>query len=307
MFEALSWSFTSLVRRCFESCDGKTDLVNLKFAVEERKITLDQSQFEPPAVIRQAEIAHERASREYEQARNNYDLKVQQAKATIREAEINMDRYRRSKEEMELVLSQFDITAPAPGMVIYKKESSGQKRTAGSTISPRDLAVATLPDLSKFISMTYANEIDIGDLKIGQNVRVGIGAFPTMQLTGKIIYMANVGEQIPNTNAKVFEVKIELNEHDPILRPSMTTINEIVVDIIDSVLYVPIEAIHKNDSLTFVYMRKGYKKNVETGEENENHIIITDGLDKGEKLYLSIPSEFETIFIVYRFIYLNSI
>ena len=73
----------------------------------------------------------------------------------------------------------------------------------------------------------------------------------------------------------------------------MTTINEIVVDIIDSVLYVPIEAIHKNDSLTFVYMRKGYKKNVETGEENENHIIITDGLDKGEKLYLSIPSEFE--------------
>ena len=272
----------------------RDDLVNLNFVVEERKITLEQSKFEPPAIIRQAEIAHEKAVRGYNQACNNYDLKVQQAEATIREAEINMVRYGRSKEEMESVLAQFDITAPAAGMVIYKKEATGQKRTAGSTINPRDLAVATLPDLSRFISATYANEIDIGDLKMGQNVRVGIGAFPDMHLSGTIIYMANVGEQIPNTNAKVFEVKIELNEHDPILRPSMTTTNEVVVDIIDSVLYAPIEAIHENDSLTFVYTKEGYKQIVELGEKNENHVIIKEGLVVGEKLYLSIPSESET-------------
>jgi len=272
----------------------RNNLISLEFVVEERKIALDQSKFEPPAVIRQAEIAHERAVREYTQAKSNYALKVQQSEATIREAEINMERYGRSKEEMESVLAQFDIMAPAPGMVIYKKESTGQKRTAGSTITTRDLAVATLPDLSGMISITYANEIDIGELRLGQEVRVDLGAFPDMHLTGEIIYMANVGEEIPNTNAKVFEVKIELNEHDPLLRPSMTTINEVIIDIIDNVLYVPIESVFENDSLTFVYSRDGYKQEVILGEKNGNHVIIEEGLEEGDKLYLSIPSESET-------------
>jgi HlyD family secretion protein len=40
--------------------------------------------------------------------------------------------------------------------------------------------------------------------------------------------VANVGEQMPNTDAKVFEVQIRINEYDPILRPAMTTSNVIV-------------------------------------------------------------------------------
>lgn len=273
----------------------RDDLINLNFAMEEAEITLEQSQFEPPATIRQAEISLEKASRAYDQASQNYGLKVKQAQAEMREAEINLARDRRSKSEMEAVMKQFDIMAPASGMVIYKKDWNGQKRTAGSEINTWDLAVATLPDLSAMISMTYVNEIDISKLNEGQEVKIGVDAFPEKRFTGEVIEVANIGQQLPNTDAKVFEVRIALNQRDTILRPSMTTSNEVITNILDSVLFVPLEAVHANDSLTFVYTRGGKKQIVVLGESNENNIVVEMGLNKGDRLYLSIPSDTESM------------
>jgi len=190
---------------------------------------------------------------------------------------------------MVAVMEQFDIMAPASGMVIYKKDWSGQKRTAGTEINTWDLAVATLPDMSDMISMTYVNEIDISKLSAGQQVKIGVDAFPEKQFTGEVIEVANIGQQLPNTDAKVFEVKIVLNERDTILRPSMTTSNEVLTEVLDSVLFVPLEAVHANDSLTFVYKRNGKKQIVVLGESNENNIIVEMGLKRGERLYLSLP------------------
>ncbi len=267
----------------------RDELFNLKFAMEEAEITVEQSKFEPPATIRQAQIELEKAKRAYSQAEKNYDLKVRQSAANMREAEINMARDQRSKDEMEAVLQMFDIYAPGSGMVIYKKDWNGQKRTAGSEINTWDLAVATLPDLSTMISMTYVNEIDISKLKKGQKVDIGVDAFPEKKFSGEVVEVANIGQQLPNTDAKVFEVRIELNERDTILRPSMTTSNMVITKVLDSVLFIPLEAVHANDSLTFVYTRDGRKQVVVLSESNENHIVVDMGLKKGEKLYLSNP------------------
>jgi multidrug efflux pump subunit AcrA (membrane-fusion protein) len=257
--------------------------------MEEAEITVEQSKYEPPATIRQAEIELEKAQRAYDQAESNYSLKVRQSAANMREAEINMARDQRSKEEMEAVLQKFDIYAPSSGMVIYKKDWNGEKRTAGSEINTWDLAVATLPDLSTMISMTYVNEIDISKIKARQKVKIGVDAFPDKKFTGEVIEVANIGQQLPNTDAKVFEVRIALNERDTVLRPSMTTSNMVITQVLDSVLFIPLEAVHANDSLTYVYTRDGRKQVVVLGESNENQIVVDMGLKKGEKLYLSNP------------------
>ena len=212
----------------------------------------------------------------------------------MREAEINMARDRRSKDEMVAVMQMFDIYAPGAGMVIYKKDWNGEKRTAGSEINTWDLAVATLPDLSTMISMTYVNEIDISKLNEGQKVDIGVDAFPEKKFTGEVLEVANIGQQLPNTDAKVFEVRIELNERDTILRPSMTTSNMVITQVLDSVMFIPLEAVHANDSLTYVYTRDGRKQVVVLSESNENHIVVDMGLKKGEKLYLSNPSNPES-------------
>lgn len=269
----------------------RDELLNLKYNMEEAEITLEQSKFEPPTTIRQARINLDKVTRAYEQALTNYDLQVEQAKADMKEVELELEKDRRTKQEMENVLENFIITAPAPGMVIYDREWSGEKRTVGSEVHPFDLTVATLPDMSSMISKTYVNEIDISKIKAGQKVRIGIDAFPDREFNGIVTEVANIGEQLPNTDAKVFEVIIKLDEVDPIMRPAMTTSNEIVTRKFDSVLYIPLEAVHSNDSLTYVYTRSGNKQVVVLDESNENEIIVEMGLEKGDKIYLSVPAE----------------
>jgi len=267
----------------------RDDLINLKFAMEEQKIALEQSQYEPPATIRQAQINLDKATRAYEQAVQNYELKVKQAQADIREVAINLAKEERSQQEMNQLLEKFDIYAPAPGMVIYKKEWNGQKRTVGAEINPWDLTVATLPDLSTLVSKTYVNEIDISKITRNQPVRVGVDAFPEKQFSGVVTEVANIGEQLPNTDAKVFEVSIRLNERDPILRPSMTTSNQIITKTFEDVNFIPLEALHNDDSISFVYTTKNHKQIVMLGEANENSIIVEKGLNAGEEIYLSLP------------------
>ncbi len=267
----------------------RDQLINLNYAMEEAKITLEQSIYEPPATIRQAQINLDKAKRAYDQAKKNYVLKVQQAEADMSEAQFRLRKQQRKVQEMEKVISQFEIHAPAAGMVIYEKEWGGQKRKVGSMISPWDLVVATLPDMSSMLSKTYVNEIDISKVKKGQKVRVGVDAFPEKKYTGVVMDVANVGEQLPNTDAKVFEVNIKLDGSDPILRPAMTTSNQIITASYDSVLFIPLEAVFVEDSIPYVFTKSGKKQVVLLGPENENEVIVEKGLKEGEKLLLNRP------------------
>lgn len=277
----------------------RDDLLNLMYNMEEAEITLEQSKYEPPTTIRQAKIALDKAQRQYDQAYTNYGLKVTQAKADIREEELRVSKQRRKVEEMQEIIGKFVITAPADGMVIYKREWGGAKRKVGSEISTWDPVVATLPDLSSMISKTYVNEIDVSKVKARQPVRMSVDAFPERLYTGQVISVANIGEQLPNTDAKVFEVIIKVDGSDPILRPSMTTGNQIITQTLTDVVHIPLESVFATvDSIPFVYKKEGVRQVVVLGESNENDVVVEQGLKKGDKLWLSIPEKSDSYRLV---------
>ena len=270
--------------------DYRNTIIDLEYSLEEKQIILDQSQYEPPATIRQAEMNLDKSKRAYEQAVSNYSLKKEQAQAQIRKAEIRLQREYDQRDKLIGVLNQFEIYAPQPGMVIYKKEWGGAKRKVGSSINPWDPVVATLPDLTSMISKTYVNEIDISKVDVGQTVSLGVDAFPEREYTGQVIDVANVGEQLPNSDAKVFEVVIQLNETDTTLRPAMTTVNQVLTNKYEDVLFIPLEAIHNTDSMSYVYhVKQKNRQIVDLGEANSNSIIVVEGLQAGDELYLTIP------------------
>lgn len=268
---------------------SRDELINLKYAFEERRIILEQSKYEPPATIRQAEIALERAERAYEQAVKNYKLKLDKNRANMQDVQASYEQARRQLEILVKVREGFIIKAPKSGMLIYRRNWDGKKMGVGAQISTWDNIVATVPDLSKMVSKTYVNEIDISKVKQGQKAIVTIDAFPDKKLNGIVREVANIGEQIQGSNAKVFEVIIDITDFDSILRPAMTTKNQIITREYDDVLYIPSEAVHTEGKTTFVYSR-GNKIEVKTGESNENHIIIENGLEEGDEVMLTIPA-----------------
>ncbi len=270
--------------------DYRNGIKDRRFAVEESQIIMEQSQYEPPATIRQAEMNLDKAERGLEQALANYELKKAEANNKIRRAERRLEDEYKERSKLMSILEQFDIYAPHPGMVIYKKEWGGAKRKVGSSINPWDPVVATLPDLTQMISKTYINEIDISKIETGQTVSLGVDAFPEREYTGLVLDVANVGEQLPNSDAKVFEVVIQLNETDTTLRPAMTTVNQVLTNSYNDVLFIPLEAIHSTDSMSYVYTVKQKRKQIiDLGEANSNSIIVTEGLAENDEIYLSIP------------------
>jgi HlyD family secretion protein len=277
----------------------RDNIKNLRFNVEDAAIVVQQSKYEPPTTQRQAVISLDKATRSLDQSVRGYSLRVEQAKSDMRTIKNNLAEQRTRVSDIQTVLSKFIITAPSEGMIIYKRDRTGTKRKVGSSISPWDNVVATLPDMSSMNSKTYVNEIDVSKVKTGQKVEIMVDAFPEKAYTGTVTSVANIGEQLPNADAKVFEVIIEVDGSDPILRPSMTTGNKIVTKTISDVTYIPLESVQAGvDSIPFVYLKKGDKQVVVLGESNENNVVIEQGLEPGIQIYLSTPENSENFKLI---------
>lgn len=276
---------------------SRDELINLKYAVEESEIVLEQSKFEPPATIKQVEINLDKSKRAYDQAVENYKIKKKQNIEKMREVNAELRKVQSEFEGMTKVLETFNVLAPEDGMVIYEKGWDGKPIKAGSQIQMWEPTVATLPDLTTMVSKTYVNEVDVRKVKTGQQVEVGLDAYPDKKLKGLVTSVANVGEQRPNSDAKVFEVMVQIDGTDPTLRPSMTTSNKIVTNVQDSVLYVPLESLHSQfDSITYIFKKNGIKtvkQEVVVGATNANSAVILEGINASDRIYLSIPPGLE--------------
>lgn len=277
-----------------ELSQARDNLINLEFALEEREIAVEQSKYESPAVQRQAEIELDRAKRQLAQETKNYQTKVKQAVAKLSEVEAELSKRQNELAKIRGLMSQFTIFAPDQGMLIYRRSWDGTKITEGGQISAWSPVVAELPDFSVMESVTYINEVDIQKIEVGQQVNLGLDAVADKKLTGKVVDVANIGEQRKNYDSKVFEVVIEVNESDSLLRPAMTTSNRIIINTFEDVLYAPLETVHTVDSLNFVFKKDGVSpvmQQVELGAMNENSVIIHRGVAETDELYLTVPED----------------
>ncbi|MCH2449978.1 MAG: efflux RND transporter periplasmic adaptor subunit [Gracilimonas sp.] len=273
---------------------ARDNLINLEYALEERQIAVDQSQYESPAVQRQAEIELDKARRQLAQEKKNYVTKVKQAEAQMSEVEADLQEEQNEVNKIRALLQDFTVTAPAQGMVIYKRNYDGSKVTEGSDISAWNPAVAELPDFSYMESVTYVNEVDVQKVTKDQNVEIGLDAIPDKRLTGTVTSVANIGEQRPNSDSKVYEVIIAVTESDSVLRPAMTTSNRVIVHRVSDAMYIPLETIHVQDSTSFVFKKDGLypvMQQVELGLMNENEVIVHRGLSMDDIIYLSVPAD----------------
>jgi RND family efflux transporter MFP subunit len=277
---------------------AREDMKTMELSLEEKRLAKEQAAYESPSTKRQVEIDYEKATRQLAQAKVNYKTKTEQAIAKMAEVGADVQRQRNKLKSVQEVLGNFTIKAPSPGMVIYVKEWNGKKKGIGSQVSAWDPTVATLPDLGQMESLTYVNEIDVRKVAAGQKVTISLDSDPTKKLPGTVVAVANVGEQRPNADAKVFEVKILLAEADTTLRPGMTTSNAIATNTIKNALFVPLEAVAVEGTTPFVYKRDGArltKQQVETGLANDNEIVIAKGLEKDDRVLLTPPADKDKI------------
>lgn len=280
------------------SLSNYRDLItNSRSDVEERKIVLAESAYESPSVIKKAEMDVSKAQRKLEQDIKGLAMRQRQLNSQMERRNIDLRLKQKRVDDLLKVYEALIIKAPKPGMVIYARDRFGIKIQIGSVLTPWSPIIATLPDMTKMISETYINEIDIAKIRIGQKVTISIDAFPEKQLKGEVISVANIGQPMPKSDSKVFLVNIRIFGSDPDLKPAMTTGNLIQTGVFKDKLFVPTEAVFESDSTKFVYLKKNHvvRQIVETGEENEDYMVINKGIAEGDVLMLNEPEKPEDI------------
>ena len=274
----------------------RNSIKDLRFSMEETKLELKQSIYEPPATIRKLEINLEKANRGLKEKLENYKIKKRQANAKMVEVGTQVSKINKKLNDLLNLLKSFTIYSDGNGMITYDKNWDGTKKKVGSSISPWNPSIASLPDLTKMESKTYANEVDIRKIKKGLPVKVGFDAFPDIEMEGIVTSVANVGEKKRGSDIKVFQVLIKLNGSNDNIRPGMTTSNKILTFERKDVLSIPLEAIFSKDSITYVYKKSGFsviKKEIKIGDSNNDSAIITEGLLENDVVYLNKPDGYD--------------
>ncbi|WP_405605977.1 efflux RND transporter periplasmic adaptor subunit [Polaribacter sp. Asnod1-A03] len=274
----------------------RNSMKDLLFDIEENKLEFKQSQYEAPGIIRQLEIKIEKLERDLKEKTEDYSIKKNQANAKMIEVGTEVSKIKKQIADLQDLQKNFTIHSEHEGMVTYVKEWNGTKKKVGSTISPWEPAIASLPDLTKMESKTYSNEVDIRKINKGLTVKVGFDAFPEIEIDGVVTEVANVGETRAGSDIKLFQVLIKLNGSNKNIRPGMTTANKILIKKVDDVLMIPLEAIFSKDSISYTYVKSGLsieKKQVELGLSNNETIIINKGLEENDLVYLNKPENLE--------------
>lgn len=93
---------------------------------------------------------------------------------------------------------------------------------------------------------------------------------------------------------KVFEVELELDEAPDVLKNGMTVDVSIVIEDIPDAVTIPPDALHRSEGMPVVFVRTpagAAERRVVPGPASRDRVIIREGLDGGETLFLADLNE----------------
>jgi len=271
----------------------KADYEVTRISHEISKIKFEQAEYESEIMRRQIQLNLEKAAIALERAKEQINNRIKINVEEVKEKNLSIDQDQARLDEANDALRQLTVITPSPGIAILQRSwQSGNKYQAGDQVWTGQPLIS-LPDLSQLKATVRINEVDIAKITKGLNVEIKPDAFSESKFTGVVKEVANLAvNKTGSTKIKVFPVEIYLNETHKDLLPGLTVSCRIIVDKLEDVLYVPIEAIYNDAGRYFVYKKTvtGFEKiEVETGRSNSDYTIIVNGLNEGDEIALVDP------------------
>jgi HlyD family secretion protein len=170
---------------------------------------------------------------------SDYDLKSSQSSLDVLKAELSSAQA--SLEQIETEITQYAIiTSPIDGVVLERDVDAGQSVVGGSGSTSTSLFTIA-GDLAKMQIKAQVDELDIGAIKIGQDVRFSVEASTGTTFTGKVKEIRLVPET--SDNVVYYDVIILANNDSGKLLPGMTASVNFIKQKKDGILVVPSAAL----------------------------------------------------------------
>jgi len=186
-------------------------------------------------------------------------------------------------------LEDYNITAPISGTIITKNVDVGDKIDNSNS----QTVMMVIADMSKMKFTISVDELDVGQIKIGQNVNVTADALPGGRFMGYVSKIASEGT-VSGQGVTTYDVEIVIDEPGE-LKSGMNVHANIIISETRDVLIIPEAALNgAMGGKATVYIATGkegedavfpddYKaREVEYGASNGNIVEIKSGLEEGE-------------------------
>jgi HlyD family secretion protein len=163
--------------------------------------------------------------------KNSSQQDVDQAMATLHQAEANVKIKQGALDKTKADLDHCTITSPIDGVVISRSVDVGQT-VAASLQAPVIFQIAN--DLTKMQIDSNVAEADVGVVEVEQAVDFTVDAFPTRTFHGKVVQVRNA--PITVQNVVTYDTVIGVSNPDLKLKPGMTANVSIIIAQKDNVL-----------------------------------------------------------------------
>ncbi|MDJ0704119.1 MAG: efflux RND transporter periplasmic adaptor subunit [Leptolyngbyaceae cyanobacterium MO_188.B28] len=211
----------------------------------------------------------------------------------LAQAEARVNRARGQLEAVEVRLRDILIRAPFAGVITQKFATEGAFVTPTTSASEASSATSSaIVALANGLEvLAEVPEADISQIKPGQQVEIEPDALPDQIFQGKVRLIAP--EAVERQNVTLFQVRIELLSGQEVLLSNMNVNVAFIGDDLDNALVVPTFAINTQEGRPGVLVPdKGNRiclQPITYGQQSGNQIIILEGVEEGDLIFLSPP------------------
>ena len=275
----------------------KADYEVTRIAQEISKIRFESAEYESDIRKKEIKLNLEKADIALERAKEQIENRIKIQREEVKQKNLSIDQDKARLVEANETLDKLLVTTPSPGIAIISHNwSSNNKFQIGDQCWP-GFPLIQLPDLSLLKATVKINEVDISKITKGLEVEIKPDAFSDSTFTGRVSTVANLAvNKDGSSKIKVFPVEILIKETNKNLLPGLTVSCRVLLNKLEDVLYVPLEAIHEKEGKKHIFKKtaNGFKETeVETGEVNADFVVITKGLSEKDKVALINPMQEE--------------
>ena len=288
------------------------DAVNPRAAARSNEFSMEallRDQQSAQANLAQARSDLRRAEENFA-ARIIPEAEIQRARTTVATAEAaaaavsqRVQQARATLEGARDTLAKTQVRSPMDGIVTAKRVEEGEVAVIGIQNSPGTVLL-TISDMSVVETELEVDETSIPSVKLGQEARIRIDAYPNRTLKGVVTEVG--GSPIlpaagQSSNAIRFLVKVQITDPPPDIKPGLSVSADILTGRREKALVVPIQAlvirdreVKPGDAATgtprdeegVFLMEDGKAKfqPIKTGLLGELSLEVTEGLKGGETL-----------------------
>jgi len=288
------------------------DLVNPRALAKSSEASVE-------ALVRDLESARanrEQARLDFRRAEENYKASIipsadfdrarttlATSEAAVLGAERRVEQARATFEGARDTLNKTTVVSPIDGIVTAKRVEEGEVAVVGVLNQPGTVLL-TISDMSVVESEMEVDETSIPTVKLDQDARVRIDAYPNRTFDGIVTEVGDspiVKTGTPNEAIK-FKVKVRLKNPPPDIKPGLSVQADILTGFRAKTLAVPLQAliirdVEKKPGVTLapgapreeegVYVMDAGKARfqpIKTGLLGELSTEVTEGLKEGETL-----------------------